>query len=230
MAKASTKGFTFTEAELTVLKNFAAVSPSMIIEPTGIGVINQAKSVVAKYTFDKPYEFEAFGIYEVPELLSILSVLKAPAINATEKLLEIYDGDSKTRYFTTAKDLLPKVPSVENNFAKVEPELDFDLPGEKLTYLFKMASVIKAQFLFFQTDGKKIRLTVGNELEASTNTYDITIDTGIRKNELEAVLRIPLSDMKLLPGGYDVKLSSKGISRWTADLGCTYFIGVKAQV
>jgi len=225
--KETTAGFSFSEVEINVLKNFASVNPSMVISPEGLGVINTAKSVIANYPFAKPYAFEEFGVYEVPELLSVLGALSNPVIEANDKYLLIKDGESKTRYFTTAKDLLPKVPAVENKFSQVKCELDFTLPAEKLAALFKMAAIIKAEWLFLESDGKKIRLTVGKELDTSSNTFDVTITADIAANDLEKPVKVPLSDLKVLPGGYDVKISTAGISRWTADVGATYYIGVK---
>lgn len=221
--------FVFSDLELSILKNFSQVNPSMVINPTHIGAVNKPiNSVVCRYDFEKPYGFEPFGVFEVPELLTILNTLKKPSIDVREQLLEIVDGDSKTRYFTTAKNLIPEVPDVEKNFAKITPELDFDLPGDKLATLLKMAGIIKAQFAFFETDGKKVRITVGNELESSSNTFNVTVDSGIRTNSSEKVLRIPLTDLKLIPGGYEIRIASAGVSKWTADCGAVYFIGAKA--
>ena len=229
MAKNESTGFSFSDVEVAVLKNFAAVNPSMVISPTGLSVINTAKSVVGFYDFNKPYSFEEFGVYEVPEFLSVLGALDNPVVEVNEKYLIVKSGDQKTRYFTTAKDLLPKVPSVAAKFDKVECELDFTLTADKLAALFKMAPIIKADWLFLESDGKKIRLTVGKELNTSSNTFDVTITSDIKANDLKSPIKVPLSDLKVLPGGYDVKISSAGISRWSSDVGPVYYIGVKAN-
>src|ERR1035441_9781082 len=99
----------FTEQELQVLKNFALIHPSMIIQSTVVKVINASKSCVGIYDFETPYNFPDFGIYEMQEFLSILSAFKAPSINVGEKKLVISEGTSKATYFTTEKSLLPVV-------------------------------------------------------------------------------------------------------------------------
>ena len=218
--------FAFTETEINILKNFAGINPSMIVYSDRFEVLNNAKSVVGKYAFEKPYDFASFGIYEMSEFLSVLGALKNPEIEVSDKFLTIKDGSSKTRYFTTAQDLLPKVPNIEKNFANVECDCVFDLPADKLASMFKMAAILKAQFVFFETDKKKVRITVADELESTNNSFEVTIEDGIKVNELKKSLKIPLSDLKILPGGYSVELSSAKISRWESNLGVNYYIGV----
>ena len=221
----STKPFAFSESEINVLKNFASINPSMIIHPDRFEVLNNAKSVVGKYNFEKAYDFEAFGIYECSEFLSILGAMKNPEIEVQEKCIVIKDGSSKIRYFTTAKDLLPQVPQVDANFANVKCGLCFDLPADKLASLFKMSTILKAGFVFFETDKKKVRITVADELVSTNNSFDVTIDDGIKTNELEKALKIPLTDLKILPGGYSVELSTSKISKWNSIGGVTYYVG-----
>ena len=50
--------FQFNEKETNILKNFAAINPSMIVEPTGLKVINNSKSVIGFYEFEQSYDFE----------------------------------------------------------------------------------------------------------------------------------------------------------------------------
>jgi hypothetical protein len=219
----------FTETQMSVLKNFAGINASMIINPDGLEVINNSKSVIAKYKFDKAYDFAKFGIYEVPELLSVIASLTKPDITIEEKFLLISDGTSKYKYFTTALDLLPKVPDMAKADA-VEFDLEFDISAEKLNMLFKAAATIKADFIFFETDKKKIRMTVANALDASTSSFDITLETGIKTNKLTKAVKVPVAELKLFAGDYKVKLSGK-ISKWSNTIGnLDYYVGTSVVV
>lgn len=214
----------FTDHEIKVFQNFSNINPSIVIEPDKVQVISIAKSVVGVYPFENPYNFEKFGIYEMSDFLSVLSVLDKPEFEVLDKYLLIKGSNNdKVKYFTTAIDLMPKVPNVEEKFSKIDCELDFDLPIEKLTYINKMASIFKSKFIFFETVNKKIKITVGDELESSYNNYEIDIEDNIRSNKLDVPVKICMSDFKIMSGDYSVKISKK-ISKWSNLNGVTYYI------
>lgn len=216
--------FSFDEKTIKVLANFASINPSMVIQPDKLSVINNSNSCVGFYPFSEPFDFEEFGLYESPEFLSALSIFDTtPNIDVKDKYLEISGKNSKLKYFTTAKDLLPNVPDVGAKFAKVKPELEFTLTADKLAVINKTASIFKSKFIFFETSKKKILITIADELEGSNNSYEILIEDDIEVNDLKEPVKISLDDFKILPGEYKVTLSSK-ISRWSNLNGAVYYL------
>jgi len=217
--------FMYTESEINCLKNFSTINTSMILEPDGFKVINNSKSVIGFCKFETPYEYEPFGIYETSEFLTALGAMDKPQVEVNAKYLNIVDGDASLKYFTTAKDLLPTVPDVGKKFDALECELEFTITADKLAFLLKMATILKSKYIFFESDKKKIRLTAGDELNSSSNNYEVTIEEGIKSNSLTAPVKVVLADFKIMPGAYTVKLSTK-ISKWSNTNGIDYFIGV----
>lgn len=227
MSKES-KGFMYSDSEINVLKSFSQINASMILNPGEFSVINNSKSVIGEYKFEKEYDYESFGIYEASEFLTALGAMDKPVIEVDAKSLTIIDGEAKLKYFTTAKDLLPAVPDVGKKFATLDCELDFTISADKLAFLLKMATILKSKYLFFETEKKKIRITAGDELtNSSSNNYAVDISEGIKANKLDGAIKIVLADFKIMPGAYEVKLSSK-ISRWTGTNGVVYYIGTAA--
>jgi hypothetical protein len=201
----------------------------MIINPSKFSVRSTSKSCIGIYEPAESYEFEEFGIFEVSDFLAALNSLKSPSIEVNDKFLTISDGKQKFKYFTTAKDLLPVVTINLEKVNAVDFDLDFDLPAEKLNILMQSANIVKASKVFFETSKKKIIITVAEELDSSSNSFEISIEEGIEKNSLAKPVCIPISDLKLHSGDYTVKISPK-ISKWT-NLGCKldYYIGVLAK-
>lgn len=221
--------FTFTEKEMDILKNFAITNPSMVITNEQFKVMTNSKSVVGKYVFEKAYDFEDFGIYDVPNFISALDTLNKPTIEVSDKFLTIKDANYKFKYLTTATDLLPKVPNVNEEKITEGTELDFDISNEKVNVILKTANILKADSVFFETDKKKIRITVANKLEASDNLFEIMIEDGIRVNKLSQPVKLNVSEFKLYPGDYKVKIAKK-ISMWeNVLLDLKYYIGLKAK-
>jgi hypothetical protein len=220
--------FKFTETELLVLKNFSAIHPSMYIKPDCIDVKSNGNSVLARHTFAEPYSFEPFGIYNVPEFLQAIGTLKNPTVEPTEKYLDISDGNSKARYFTTAKEMCPVVPidKIEASFAKFDVGIEADVTAEKLALISKFASIFGTNFVFFETDKKGLLITVANELKASQSSYEIHITEGIVKNSLEAPVKVAVSDLRFYSGDYHLKVTQR-ITHWkNTGLDLFYYVGV----
>lgn len=228
MAKATKEktavGYSFNDKTLKVLANFASINPSLIVYGDKLAVINNSKSVIGEYKFDEPFDFESFGLYECGEFLQAYQAFDKPSFTVDDKYVLISGAVDKLKYYTTAQELIPKVPNVSDKFEKVDCDLVFSLSADKLALLNKMAGIIKSKFIFFETDGDAIRLTVGDELESSANTYNIAISDGIQTNKLDQPVKIALSDFKILPGDYEIKISSK-ISKFSSTFGVEYYIG-----
>ena len=219
----------FNEQELQVLKNFAMIHQSMVIQPTGVKVINTAKSCIGMYNFETPYDFPEFGVYEMHEFLSYLSAFKNPNITVQDMKVVINEGTAKVTYFTTAKDLLPVAKDVTSKFVNLPIDMDFIFPQEKMTMLLKMASLLKAEFIFFESvDDGKIRITVGDKLESSNNTWEVTLDSDITVSTATEAVRCSVSELRLLVCDYHVKIT-KGISLWVGTNKVKYFVGMVAN-
>ena len=85
--------FQFSTKELEVLKNFASINQSMIVEQTGFKVKNNSNSVLGFYTYDKPYEFEGkhyviFINKTLPTMNKELSEAKGPVTSDYQNYLE----------------------------------------------------------------------------------------------------------------------------------------------
>jgi hypothetical protein len=220
--------FTPDEKVVKIMANFAGINPSMLIEPERLAVISNAKSVVANYKFPTPYTFEPFGLYDSSDALNIINALTKPEIEVKDKFINIIGANNdKVKYYTTATDLVPKVPDVEAKFAKVDCLLEFQLTADKLAVIQKMIGILKSKYLFLETEGKQIRLTIGDELESSGNNYDLVVVDGITTNNLDAPIKVALVDFKILPGEYNIKINKK-ITKWENLNGVIYYITTAA--
>jgi hypothetical protein len=207
-----------------ILANFATINPSILIKPDQLEVLSTSKSVIAKYPFPTPFTFEPFGLYDLSDTLGILNAMTKPEIEVCDKYINIIgSNDDKVKYFTTASELVPKVPSLNKKLATLTWGLEFQLTADKLAIIIKMASILKSKYLFFETDSKKIRITVGDELDSSCNNYEVFVGDGITTNNLTSPIKIAIVDFKVLPGEYEVKISER-MTSWANLNGVTYYI------
>ena len=231
--------FTFDEQTLKVLANFSSINPSMLIEPERVSVMNVSKSVVGTFKFDTAYKFESFGLYDTADFLSVLSAMKKSqnmSIEDKDKFLLITSDNDRLTYYTTAKDMVTKVPSIDALFKDSNFEMEFSLPNDRLAIIKQMSSILKSKYIFFETDGKRVRVTVGDELESSTNNFEVFIETGIDINQLSEPVKLPIVDFKILTGDYTVKIAkkvvkgkSKFFSQWKNLNGVEYLISTEVS-
>lgn len=207
--------FTPDEKTVKIMANFANINPSMVIDPDKLSVMSTSKTVIAKYPFSSPYSFNSFGFYDTGDVLSIINAMSKPEIEVTNDtfITIIGTNDDKVRYFTTAKELLPVVPNIDTSTSDFTVNLKCSITADKLAVINKMASILKSKYIFFETDGKKIRITLGDALESSGNNYEVFITDGIKENSLTEPIKIPVIDFKILPGEYEFTITSKIIPK-----------------
>lgn len=199
----------FTDFEIKVMKNFGVYNPSILIEPTGIKVQSTTKSVIAHYPFEASYSFDSFGVYDINNLLSIFSALNSE-FEVTDKLLKITNGKETVNYSTQAPILIGNIPDVENLLKPFEIKMELCMPADKLAIISKMAGILKSKFIFFETEGKNIKITVGDDLDSSINNMEQIIEDNIYCNSLTEPVKININDFNIFQGEYKIKIFHNG--------------------
>jgi hypothetical protein len=202
----------FTDLEMKILDNFSDINSELFISPTKIEIINVPRSVVATYEFDTPHSFEGFGVYSLPDFLSVLKVMDKPEFDPKDGYLDIVDAkNSRLKYKTQAESLLPVIMDMKSEFALLDEKMKFSLSADRLAVINKMANILKSAFIFFETKGKKIQITVGDELENSLNNFQFDIEDGIKLNQADNPIKIPIADFKVQAGEYEIVACEEAI-------------------
>ena len=90
-----------TENTLQVLRNFASIHQNIVIQEGNVlRTVSEAKTVLARSEIDVEFP-SSFGVYDLGELLSVLSLVESPRIAFDDKFLTIADGSgrSSVKYF-----------------------------------------------------------------------------------------------------------------------------------
>lgn len=217
--------FKFTDAEFKILQNFALINPSMTIKPTGFEVKNLSNSVLAFYNFPTPFDFEEFGIFNVPEFIARCNAMGKVTFEADDKFITIKGTSNDTsRYLKTAEGLIEKVPNVSKKFDSVTPEILFVLSADRLITLHKVMAQQKTKFMFIESpSGTSIQITLGDNLEGSFDNYVLPLSGDVVKcSKLEKEISLLADDLKFIPNEYIVKGVSKMVEFKSAN-GVTYY-------
>ena len=126
----------------------------------------------------------------------------------------------------TAKNMIVSPPEKELKLPSVDGS--FKLKEEDLTQALKNAAVLQSPNLAFESDGSKVSVTVFNAKDDSAHTNTIEVGDANTDGKFKAVFLA--ENFKMIPGTYNVNISSKGLASFTNQSGTLqYWIAIEAK-
>ena len=207
---------------LNLFKNFAGINSNLLLKSgSKIGTISAQKNVMASGSITETIPSE-FGIYDLNEFLGALSLFEDPELDFSEKFVTIKEAGNSIKYFAADASVLT-VPQKEITFP--EPEIAFVLTASTLALIQKTASVLRAPDLSIVGNGDKLHVIVGDKKNATANSYEV--DLGSTDKNFRVNLKV--ENLKMLPGEYNVAISSKRISRFQGNGDLVYYVAVESD-
>ena len=213
---------------LTVLKNFASINKNIMLKKgKTLKTISGGKNVIAEATISEEIPAD-FGVYDLNEFLSILSLHKDDAVLDFDDdtiLISGQKGRSKTKYRFCAPGLILAAP--EKPVAMPDAEISFELSAEDFDWVMRAASVLSSPNIVVESDGKKVFITAIDLANSAAHTDSLEIANSTNGDSYRMCFKT--ENIKILSGGYDVRISSKGISHFKhKTLNVQYWIATEA--
>ena len=190
---------------ISVLKNYASINQNLVIkEGKEITTMSAMKNIVARAEVEEEFPQEV-AIYDLNEFLSALSLFKSPNLQFQDTYVNITEENNpKTslKYFYSDPSV---VTTPSKDITMPSEEVKFTLDDVMLSKLSKSAGMIGAPDLLLENN----KLTVRDKKNDSGNCYSTNVDaqgSGTYKFYFKT------ENLKLIPGSYDVTVSSKNIS------------------
>jgi len=209
---------------LNKLKNFAEINQNLLIKPgPNLTTLSNGKTVMATavVTEDFGVTERGFGIYDLNEFLGIVSLFETPDLSFSEKYVTISEGKTSIKYFAADQNVLT-FPTKELVFPT--PEIEFTMTSNILQSIRKVAAVLKTSDISIVGDGAEIKFQAGDKKNATANAYSSIIG----ETDKEFVVNLKVDNIKLLPGDYNVQISSKKICKFSND-DLVYFIAAESD-
>lgn len=206
---------------VAVIKNFAGINSNLLLKAGNkLATISGQKNVMADATVAET--FPDFGIYDLNEFLGAMSVFEDPELEFSEKFVTIKSGGRSIKYFAAAAEVLT-APSKAITFP--EAEVNFKVTAEQLDFIRKTAGVLSSEDVSIVGDGSTIKVTVGNKSNSTSNSFNESVGT----TDKSFKVNLKVENLKMLPGNYDVSISSKKISRFKGAGDLVYYVAVEAD-
>ncbi len=197
-------------AETTaILKNYATINQNIQFkEGNTLSTISPQKNILTKAVISEDIP-STFAIYDLNKLLGALSLFeKAPELNVGENKLNIHSGEYVLDYVYGDPAMLVLPPEKKLDFP--EPEISFKMSKDGYDACLKAAHVLSSPELVVQGDGNKTFLVATDTNNNSSDEF--RKEVGTTDKQFQMVFKI--ENMKLLSGGYQVGISSKGIAHF----------------
>lgn len=219
-----------TEYTTQVLKNYSGINSNIVIHTGNVlFTISEARNILSTATIDAKFP-QDFGIYDLNEFLGVLSLVDEPEVKIEEKFAVISDstGRSKIKYFFTDADMLtaPTSTMLEKASAMNAFEVNFTLDQDTLNKIKRAASALGHTSVSVTASDGSIALTVFDPENTTSNTFTIELAGTYESEDFNFILNI--QNMKILPGDYNVGLSSKLMSKFThTEKNVSYWIALE---
>ena len=205
---------------VNVLKNFAKINPSIVIpEGNVLKTISPNKTIMAKAKVKTDFD-KRFAIYNLDRFISIVSTFTDPDFKFGEKSVDISDTRKRTHYVYASEETVTKAPEKEINLPSVD--VTFTLTDEDLRNVEKDAAILALPEIVVTGDGKKLYLQAADTKNPSGDVSSIEI--GDTDKVFKAIFKA--ENIKIIPGKYEVSISSRGISLFSGE-EVDYYIAVE---
>lgn len=201
-----------SENTLQILRNFSGINQNLLIKSgSNIKTISEARNVVA--TADVTENFEKdFGIYDLSEFIGVMGLVDTPSLKFEDDFVTVSDssGRSKVKYFYAAEETLTS-PAKDVNMP--DGDVKFTLDNDTLNKLKKAASTLGHNEVSIKANNGVLSLSIVENQNATSNAFSIDIDGEFKQDAVFNFI-ISISNLKILPGDYEVEISSKLITQF----------------
>jgi hypothetical protein len=212
-----------TTETISVLKNFSTINANLMVKSgSSLSTMSAMKNIVAKANVTEEF-LSDFAIYDLNEFLSALSLFGKPDLEFNDDFVIITEeGTSKSLKYWFSDPSVVTTPSKEISMPSTE--LTFPLSSDTLNEITKAAAVIGAPDMALS--GGKLMVT--DKKNSTANAYETSLDVGDVAAEYKFWFKV--ENLKIMPGAYDVEVSSKKISHFTnTKLGVQYWIALEPE-
>ena len=196
-----------------MLKNFSDINMSIEIKKGNIlRTVSVQKNILAQAELEEEFP-QDFAIYELNRFLGAVSLFDDPEFQFNGKSANIGTTKHSVDYVYCDPSMIVTPP--ENNITFPDPEVKFTLSQDALSQIMKASNVLGTPEIAVEGGphpNDVIRLKALDVNNDSTDTFKVVLDER-SDNEFRFVFKT--ENMKMIPGNYDVEISSKGISHFS---------------
>ncbi len=212
-----------SDTTISVLKNYSSINQNLKIDAgNNLVTMSAMKNIVAKSKVEETFEKD-IAIYDLNEFLAALSLFESPELDFEDDYVMI-NNEGKTsscKYWYSDPSV---VTTVSNPIEMPESEVSFTLSSDELSNITKAAAVIGVPDMVLENGS----LRVTDKKNQTANAFSMNVAQDVK--HLNYAFWFKVENLKLMPGTYDVSVSSKKISHFkNTSVDIEYYIALEPE-
>ena len=194
---------------LNTLKNFSDINMSIEVKAGNLlRTVSVQKNILSEASVEETFP-QDFAIYELNRFLGAASLFDDPSFEFGEKTVKIGDDKRSIDYVYCDPSMIVTPP--EKNITVPDPEVRFKLSQDSLSRVMKAGNVLGTPEIVVEV-GSPMTVRAMDSQNDSSDTFHVNLDESTDKT-FRFVFKI--ENFKMVPGDYDVEISSKGIAKFS---------------
>ena len=211
-----------SQETISILKNMSGINQSILIkEGRRLRSMSVMKNVLAESDILEEFDREV-PIYDLSQFLNCLSLIPGGEVTLMDDYIKITDGTNSIDYRYADPTVITAPPDKE--LVLPSEDVCVTLTEDQIDRAKKSSAVLQIPDISLIGDGNQIYLTVRDKKNSGSNSYNIEV------GETDKVFQfnMKVENLKIIPGDYDVVISSKNLSKFTNHArAITYFIALE---
>ena len=212
-----------SESTINLLKNFSSINQSILFkEGSRLRTISVMKNILVEATVSEVFPKD-FGIYDLNQFLQGLSLHQNADLDfENDQYVVIKEGRSRSKYFFADPTVIVSPP--EKEITLPSEDVCFVLTSQQLEKLKKAASVYQLPDISAIGENGVVKLVARDKKNDTSNDFSIIVG----ETDSEFVFNFKEENLKIVPGNYDVVVSSKLLSCFTnQNIDVKYYVALE---
>ena len=199
-----------SDKTLTILKNFAGINNSILVKQgTQLRTMSVAKNILGEAQIEEDFPRD-FAIYDLNQFLNGLGLYQDPDLDfEADNYVVIREDQWDVKYFFSDPQVICSPP--DKAITLPSEDISFKLETAVLEKLVKQAAVYQLPDLSAIGRNGNIELVVRDKKNDTSNIPRIVVG----QTDKEFTFNFKMENIKIIPGSYDVSISSKLLSEFS---------------
>lgn len=210
---------------IKVLANFSNINNSIAVKAGNeLRTMPESKTLLAEATVEDVFPCD-FAIYDLRKFLGCLSIYQNPDVEFNEEHVVVSAGANSIKMFYCNPEL---VASPTKRLNLPSQDVYFELSEDNLQHLMKTANILSCDDIMIVPGDNQTVVVSATDVSNPTSDSASMIIPGTYTNDKFKVM-IKISNLKLIPGPYNVSISAKGISLFEHQVrSLKYYVAIDA--
>ena len=212
-----------SDTTISVLKNYSSINQNLKIGAgNNLVTMSAMKNIVAQSKVEETFQKDV-AIYDLNEFLAAMSLFDSPELDFEDEYL-MMGNEGKTsslKYWYSDPSV---VTTVTKDIEMPSTEVTFTLSSDELSHITKAAAVIGAPDMVLENGSLKVT----DKKNQTANAFSMDVAQDVK--HLNYAFWFKVENLKLMPGTYDVSVSSKKISHFkNTNVDIEYYIALEPE-